>query len=230
VLIDGLQPDRQLTTRLRDARGYDPPLPRMRYWRVWERAIPGLALAVPLNIATPVAPEHKRLLRLLAVQAFVAPDGTIKHDPDAPPRALIPRSIRHVSGESQALDAMYAPDFVPRDEVVVEGGDPPVATGRVAIIHDGNARVDLRAELERGGLVVLNDQIDDGWSVKVDGREARKLRVNSVMRGVDVPAGTHVVSWSYRVPGLRAGAALSVLGILAIAALALWPSRRRRST
>jgi len=74
-------------------------------------------------------------------------------------------------------------------------------------------------------MVVLNDQLDEGWRVEVDGRAAEPLRVDSVMRGVAVPAGTHTVSWSYSAPGLRVGLALSVVGLLLIAALALW--RRR---
>jgi hypothetical protein len=75
--------------------------------------------------------------------------------------------------------------------------------------------------------VVLNDQLADGWSVTVDGEAARPLRVDSVMRGVSVPAGAHTVSWRYRAPGLRAGLVLSALGLLLIVGLALWGGRLR---
>jgi uncharacterized membrane protein YfhO len=47
------------------------------------------------------------------------------------------------------------------------------------------------------------------------------VRVNDVMRGVAVDAGTHEVEWTYRVPGLRAGALLSLLGLLLCAGLAV---------
>ena len=52
-----------------------------------------------------------------------------------------------------------------------------------------------------------------------------------MLRGVVVPAGAHEIVWSYRVPGLRAGAALSGLGLLGAAAwggLLLAGRRRRR--
>jgi hypothetical protein len=51
-----------------------------------------------------------------------------------------------------------------------------------------------------------------------------------VLRGVIVPAGAHEIVWSYRVPGLRAGAALSGLGavvLLAWAGALVVRSRRR---
>jgi uncharacterized membrane protein YfhO len=70
------------------------------------------------------------------------------------------------------------------------------------------------------GLVVLDDTWGPGWSVRVDGREAQPLQANVVLRGVVVPAGEHELVWSYRVPGLRAGAALSAIGLLAMLAWA----------
>jgi uncharacterized membrane protein YfhO len=63
--------------------------------------------------------------------------------------------------------------------------------------------------------VVLNDSLRDGWSVHVDGAEAKAIRVNSVVRGVTVPAGAHTVSWTYRVPGLRLSLLVFVLALLA---------------
>jgi uncharacterized membrane protein YfhO len=53
-----------------------------------------------------------------------------------------------------------------------------------------------------------------------------------VLRGVVVPAGAHEVVWSYRVPGLRLGVALSLLGLLAALAWAgalLVRARRARA-
>jgi uncharacterized membrane protein YfhO len=94
-------------------------------------------------------------------------------------------------------------------------------------VSEHNSDVELRAQMTRTGLVVLNDRLKDGWSVQVDGHDAQALRVNAVMRGVVVPAGTHNVRWSYRVPGLRLGAVLSLLGLLVLAAwFALSPKSR----
>jgi uncharacterized membrane protein YfhO len=100
--------------------------------------------------------------------------------------------------------------------VETSGSVPPVGRGRVSLIAESQRRVELRTNLSRGGLVVLNDRLKDGWSVTVDGRRAKPIRVNSVVRGAAVPTGDHLVVWSYAAPGLLAGAIVSVLTAVAL--------------
>jgi uncharacterized membrane protein YfhO len=37
-----------------------------------------------------------------------------------------------------------------------------------------------------------------GWTVSVDGQPTQPIRVNGVLRGVEVPAGDHTIMWFYR--------------------------------
>src|SRR5262249_44015121 len=158
-------------------------------------------------------------------------------NPNAVPRAMVAPAVRLTSDEDDTRAALLAADFDPRGAVVVERGEPgaralasaPSAHGTAAVVDEQNARVTLRATLDRRGLVVLSDHLTDGWSVRVDGRPVPQLRVNDVMRGVVVPAGHHEVTWSYTVPGLRLGLALSLLSLLGLAggaAVLLVRSRR----
>jgi hypothetical protein len=101
------------------------------------------------------------------------------------------------------------------------------ARGGATIVRERNAQVTLHATLDRRGIVVLGDQLLDGWSVRVDGRPATPLRVDAVLRGVAVGPGRHEIVWSYAVPGLRAGAGLSVLALLLLASGGLLARRRR---
>jgi uncharacterized membrane protein YfhO len=103
------------------------------------------------------------------------------------------------------------------------------SSGRVSVSDKSNATVAIHAQLTRPGLVVLNDAWAPGLSVQVDGHDAAPVRVNDVMRGVAVGAGAHEVVWHYRVPGLRAGVLVSLLGLLVCAGVAL-AIRRRRTT
>jgi uncharacterized membrane protein YfhO len=85
----------------------------------------------------------------------------------------------------------------------------------VQVVDQQNARVTMRARLARPSVVLLDDAWARGWSVRVDGKPARALQSDVILRGVAVPAGEHEIVWSYRVPGLRAGALLSLLALLA---------------
>lgn len=168
-------------------------------------------------------------------------DATLIANARAAPRALVAGRIVATSGEAGTLHALLEPRFDARSTVAVERSQPGVAAfaadahprvtagERVAIARERDASVTLRADLARRRLVVLDDALLPGWTVRVDGRPAPALRVDDVLRGVIVPPGRHEVAWSYEVPGLRAGVivSLATLAALAAAALALRARRRR---
>jgi hypothetical protein len=176
--------------------------------------------------------------------AYDGVDARVFSNARAVPRAMVAPRVHVVAGEDQARAALVEERFDPRREVVVEQGTEgtdalgalgdsaaagATSSGRVSVSDRSNASVAIRAELARPGLVVLNDAWAPGWSVQVDGRDAAPVRVNDVMRGVAVGAGRHEVEWRYRVPGLRAGVALSLLGLLLCAGLAVAMRRGRRA-
>jgi hypothetical protein len=237
--------DWSLLYGLDDVRGYDPPQPTTRYFDLWRVAQPEQLIwatfrldgvsAEAVNILsvlgtryvvglpdTPIPPRDPthRLLR----PVYAGRDATVFENVRALPRALIAPAVRLTANADATRAAIAAPESDPRSAIVVErdqpgatslAGQPPVH-GSVAIAHEENASVTLRATLARRGLVVLNDTFTDGWTVRVDGHAAPPLHVNDVMRGVIVPSGRHEVVWSYAVPGLRLGLVLSLLALVAI--------------
>jgi hypothetical protein len=58
----------------------------------------------------------------------------------------------------------------------------------------------LRTQADFASVLLLNDRFDPQWSVTVDGQPARLLRCNYIMRGVQLPPGTHTVRFSFRIP------------------------------
>jgi hypothetical protein len=263
VGIGGALPnDWALTYGLRDIRGYDPPQPSLRYFRLWRLAEPEQLDWLTFSLES-LSPTAVQLASVLGARYVVAGPGvdlptegarslvpslhTVYDGPDArvfanaraAPRAVVPAVVRVVEGEEAARAAVIDPGFDPRREAVVErppsgvgalggGGSPGAPPGQVTVTDRANADVLLRARLSRPGLVVLNDDWTPGWSVQVDGRPATALRVNDVMRGVAVPAGAHRIEWRYHVPGLRAGAAMTLAALLVLAGGAVVALRRRR--
>ncbi|HEX4806909.1 MAG TPA: hypothetical protein VFU94_13505 [Conexibacter sp.] len=255
--------DWTLTYGLRDVRGYDPPQPSLRYFHLWRLAEPeqldwtafameslspttvqvaGL-LGARYVIAEPGAEllsegEHA-MVRMPVV--YDGRDARVFENPRALPRALAAPRVRVVEDEAAASALLAEPGFDLRREAVVERADAGAVAGlaggsspgTVSVADRSNSDVAIRARLVRRGLVMLDDSWVPGWSVRVDGRAAQPVRVDDVMRGVVVPAGTHAVVWSYRVPGLRAGTALSVVGLLMMVGLGvgvpLLRSRRVRA-
>jgi hypothetical protein len=242
---------------LRDVRGYDAPQPSRRFFRLWRTLAPAQQEWRPFDVPA-LAPESLPVLGLLGARYIVAApgttvsedrafrplsiaysggDATVLENALASPRALVATRVRVAANEDEEIAAVMAPGFDPRRDAIVRreevgdgafsapAGRPP---GTVRVVDEANARVTLQARLPRRGVVVLDDAWAPGWSVTVDGAPARELQANVVMRGVVVPAGAHEIVWSYRVPGLRLGALLSALGLLALLGWAAWLVVRAR--
>ena len=61
----------------------------------------------------------------------------------------------------------------------------------------------LRYEAESAGdaLIIFSEIFTkQGWTVTIDGVEARPLRADYILRAVEMPAGKHTIEWSYRAP------------------------------
>lgn len=66
----------------------------------------------------------------------------------------------------------------------------------------------------RPGVLTSSIPYSTGWSVKVNGKKATTLRTNQAFLGVYLPAGTHHVTFSYELPGIKLGALLSLIGLV----------------
>ncbi len=71
----------------------------------------------------------------------------------------------------------------------------------VAVIKHEPQRVELRASLDRPGLVILADTYYPGWRLTIDGMPAPIFRANRMMRGAAMPAGEHTLVYTYE-PGV----------------------------
>jgi hypothetical protein len=143
--------------------------------------------------------------------------------PGAVPRTYAVGRARSAEGEL-ARQALTDPAFDPAREVVLagtalEGG--PGFSGRSRVVDFRPDRIRIEAELSAPGVVVLVDTFDPGWKVTVDGRPAPLLRANVAFRGVEVPAGKHVVEQVYRpwtvLYGLGISSAAALFGALVCA-------------
>ena len=81
------------------------------------------------------------------------------------------------------------------------------------------------------GVLTSSIPYSTGWSVKVNGKKATTLRTNQAFLGVYLPAGTHHVTFSYELPGIKLGVLLSLIGlgwtILAGIITIVWERKRK---
>jgi uncharacterized membrane protein YfhO len=91
----------------------------------------------------------------------------------------------------------------------------PALSGSAVIERYTPEEVTVRVETPQPVVLILLDAFDQGWTSKLEnGLELPILRANALVRAVAVPAGTHLVTFSYQTPLLKAGAAASLAGCL----------------
>jgi hypothetical protein len=237
---------------LYDARGYDIPVEE-RYARMWQRAVspnPGCNYALCPNVAGST-PRALGALGVLGVRyllqaprdpplphlrmAYSGPDARLYENPRALPRAfLVGRQLAVGSGE-EALAAITSPRFPGRTVAITEERLPGLSTwpsgedrgaGEAAVTIDEAERTVVQTAAPRPALLVLTDSWDPGWKATVDGRDTPLRRVDYLIRGVGVPAGSHRVELRYRPTSWRAGWIVSSLALVLIVAAAVIGARR----
>jgi len=68
------------------------------------------------------------------------------------------------------------------------------------------------------GLLFLSVPFSTGWAATVDGAAVTPVRANVGFTGIPVGDGTHTVEMKYTTPGLRLGAAVSLIALLIVTA------------
>jgi hypothetical protein len=125
------------------------------------------------------------------------------------PRAYLASHVVPVDSES-VLSEAELPDFdrttaalVEQDQIALLKGDYPAPTtdaptGSVSVKEYRRNAVVLEVDTDRTSLLVLHDIYYPGWEATVDGKVQPILRTNVLFRGVEVPAGRHVVEFQFR--------------------------------
>ena len=175
--------------------------------------------------------------KALNVKQAVLPqrDGSypLFENPDPPGPAFLPGAAQ-ILGEEAILARMREPDWDPRRVALLEtvpegwsGGDDGPA-GTVTLVHENPNRLVATIQAERAAILVLSEIDYPGWEVAVEGRPARLLRADYLLRAVAVPAGRHEAVFTFRPAALRNGLLASAAAAAVCAGL-LCVSLVRRS-
>jgi hypothetical protein len=127
-------------------------------------------------------------------------DAYVFENPRALPRVLLATQARAADFDRMLAEGGW-PDVDYRRIVLLQnpppGFDTPRAEGRARLVSYRNTRIEIEAEAPQGGFVVLNDVWQPWWFARVDGRPADILRADVMFRAVEIPPGTHRVTFAF---------------------------------
>lgn len=157
-------------------------------------------------------------------------DVKIYENLDLLPRAYLVHEVIAADAE-QAVTLVAAGTLNPRQRAVVEGIEPfrtLAAEGDGAtLLSYAPERVMIESNSQDDAFLVLSDGDDPGWRATVDGEVVPIYRTNVLLRGVKVPAGKHVVEFTYLPTPWQRGVWLGAVGWGLIFALVMIGSRQK---
>jgi hypothetical protein len=90
-------------------------------------------------------------------------------------------------------------------EAPLAGDVRPQSQGTAQIVRYEPNRIDVSTKADGPSLLVLGENHYPGWRTYVDGRAVDTLRVDYNLRGAVLPAGEHLVEFSYQPKSLLIG-------------------------
>ncbi|MDB4956237.1 MAG: hypothetical protein JWO36_3806 [Myxococcales bacterium] len=229
--------------RIRDFRGYPAidPLSQHRYVDILEYAKRDPAILTDFNVRWVLRRPHFRYgdgatyVRMPS-PGFESRGGELWEAAKPAPIVAWYGAGRVVDDPKQVLAVVRGlqdPDGS-RRRVVVEpdAAIPPGYTSAEPDLRIGSIskyepdEIAFEIEAPRAGLVVLNEIMFPGWTVRVDGELSPAVRANYLLRAVVVPPGVHQITWRFEPAHWRILVAGYVIA-LAIMLVAAFAPRRR---
>ncbi|MGV3522638.1 MAG: YfhO family protein [Candidatus Sericytochromatia bacterium] len=93
-------------------------------------------------------------------------------------------------------------------------GDSAARPAELTLLESHGQGLSLRSRSETDGLVVLAQRYSSGWEAWVDDQPTPVLPANYTQMAIPVKAGTHTLNLRFTPPGLRQGAALSLMTLV----------------
>ena len=163
----------------------------------------------------------------------------VYENPNVLPRAFMVHNIVQ-RPEDQVFETLQDPSFNWHRSAIVEGEIPdwqlaqlertaPLGQSQVTITDYELDQVTITVDGVADGLLVLSDAFYPGWTASVDGQPVPIYRVDGILRGVFISAGSHNVRFSFRPTTLTPSLVLLVSSLLLAASLiayTLWKSGR----
>ena len=172
------------------------------------------------------------VLNMLNTKYFIFPLQGGKTIPLPNPHAMgnawFLNEVAYVNNANEEIEAIH--ELNPAETAVV---DKRFAEILKPMVSDSTATIQLVAyepnylkyevDSKNGGTVVFSEIYYPGWRSSVDGQEVAHGRANYILRAMNVPAGKHVVEFSFDPVSLHVteNIAFIALGLLVLAAVAV---------
>jgi len=151
-----------------------------------------------------ISKNNMKVLDMLNTKYFVTSDQQrpLQQNPGALGNAWFVSTIKKVKNADEEINALN--DFNPATEAVID--DSRFKISHYNFTKDGEIKLVeyqpnyLKYEMDKpeAGFAVFSEiYYKEGWDAYIDGKKATYVRVNYVLRAMEVPAGKHVIEFRF---------------------------------
>ncbi len=146
--------------------------------------------------------EELNAINMLNTKYLIAgqTENAVFENPEANGHGWFPSNIVEVNDNLQEINELKSLNTKVNATVnVKEFGEVKSGSGNVQLVKKEADQLTYQVTADEPGLVVFSEvHYPEGWLTEINGVEAPMIRVNYLLRGVEVPAGESTVSMSFR--------------------------------
>lgn len=148
--------------------------------------------------STPAPPNHELLVKAEGLALY--------ENPRAMPRAFFVETLFYTPSPRETLEQLrdlpvdiLHSAFTEKERLLgyTNFESFMITNAKAQLVEERRNRVVVQTDNPDEGLLVLSDNYFPGWRATIDGEATEILRANYTMRAVRVPAGQHMVSFSF---------------------------------
>ena len=120
-------------------------------------------------------------------------------NPQANGAAWVPAEVVSVSTNQEEMDQLGTLNTKTQATLnSQEFGQKSAGAGQIALTSHSPNEMKYQASMTQGGLGVFSEiYYPKGWTATIDGKEVPILRVNYLLRGLEIPEGDHEVVFTF---------------------------------
>jgi hypothetical protein len=156
-------------------------------------------------------------------------------------RVYLPRSIKIVDEEDEALGGVFEPSTIRDKQVILESESvsnltyeygslrhPKDPSEAVEVVNYSANRIEIQTQLATDAWIILTDTFYPGWKATIDGHaEANIVPANYVFRAIYVPEGIHKIVFEFRPTYFTVALVVALITLLGACVVAVYPKKLR---
>lgn len=92
---------------------------------------------------------------------------------------------------------------------------------------DGYVKGDVTVTADKT-LLYTSIPYDEGWTLKVDGKDCEYIKILNGFIGVDLEEGQHTIEFKYKLPGFKVGLSISIISLIALVCIGIYNYKKKK--